>query len=299
MKLQTDGTAGAIYSNVIFDYSSGAPKVWNNNTLAFEAYNSANIAYYDNRATEGPPTTFPWNVPTALPESSPGNPYLAKTYTVAGTNQVEAVPFVDVGAGNGTYSFTIEGVTTAAITFTHSDSAATTNGLIQTALNTAFGTNAIVSSGASLAAIIFTFSGTGFKKRPIVGHVVVTFGTLTTAIATINGGGSASASTTTTAGVGLAATDLNTAAVNVAPFTWDGTKVVTFPPVGFPSPIRQVWYVSVTGSDTANNGLSFTSPFLTLAKANSMSKTGDVIYVDSAILTTASMSGVNATLRAQ
>ena len=120
---------------------------------------------------------------------------------VAGTNQVEAVPYVDVGAGNGTYTFTIEGITTGNITFTHSDSAATTVGLINTALNAAFGTSQIVASGASLAAIIFTFSGTLYRKRPIAGHVVVTFGTLTTSIATINGGGSASASTTTTPGV--------------------------------------------------------------------------------------------------
>ena len=40
-------------------------------------------------------------------------------------------------------------------------------GNINTALNAAFGTSAIVASGASLAALILTFSGTGYAGRPI------------------------------------------------------------------------------------------------------------------------------------
>ena len=65
---------------------------------------------------------------------------------------------VDVGAGTATYNITVEGITTGAISFTHSDSAATTVTAINAALDAAFGTAAIVSSGASLAAIILTFS---------------------------------------------------------------------------------------------------------------------------------------------
>ena len=298
MKLQHDGTHAAIYANMIFDFSSGAPMVWNSNTNAFEAYNASNIAFYGSRSVEGPNTTFTWTFPTGIPESVQGFPYVAKTYAVAGTNQVEAVPFVDVGAGSGTYTLTIEGVTTGAITFTHSDSAATTVGLLNTALDAAFGAAAVVASGGSLAAIILTFSGTGYKKRPIVGHVVVTFGTLTTSIATINGGGSASASTTTTPGVGFAAADIATAATTTKSLTWDGTKEVTSPDMGFLSPNRTVWFVRSTGSDSANNGLSAAAPFLSLAHANSMSKTGDVIDIDTLTMNAVSdYSGIVATIR--
>jgi len=93
-----------------------------------------------------------------------------------------------VGTGTATYTITVEGITTAAITFTHSDSAATTFGLINTALNSAFGTSAIVASGASLVALILTFSGTGYSGRP-VGAVTVNVLTGGAAVVTINASG--------------------------------------------------------------------------------------------------------------
>ncbi len=84
--------------------------------------------------------------------------------SVSAVNAVEALPFVD-STGSGTFTLTIEGITTGAITY--SSTAATLYANINTALNAAFGTSAIVASGASLAAIILTFSGTGYSGRPI------------------------------------------------------------------------------------------------------------------------------------
>jgi hypothetical protein len=86
------------------------------------------------------------------------------TGAVSGVNAVEALPFVDT-TGSGTFTLTIEGVTTGAITY--SSTAATLFANINTALNATFGTSAIVASGGSLAAIILTFSGTGYTNRPI------------------------------------------------------------------------------------------------------------------------------------
>jgi hypothetical protein len=93
------------------------------------------------------------------------------TAAVAAVNQIDALDFVD-STGSGTFTVTIEGITTGAITY--SATAATLFANINTALNATFGTSAIVASGASLAAIILTFSGTGFAARPIVGLPVVT-----------------------------------------------------------------------------------------------------------------------------
>ena len=84
--------------------------------------------------------------------------------SVSAVNAVEALPFVD-STGSGTFTLTIEGITTGAITY--SATAATLVANINTALNAAFGTSAIVASGASLAALILTFSGMGYAGRPI------------------------------------------------------------------------------------------------------------------------------------
>lgn len=83
---------------------------------------------------------------------------------VSNVNAVEAVPFVD-STGSGTFTLTIEGITTGAITYSATNTVLFAN--INTALNATFGTSAIVASGASLAAIILTFSGTGYAARPI------------------------------------------------------------------------------------------------------------------------------------
>lgn len=120
---------------------------------------------------------------------------------VSGANAVEAIPVVD-STGVGTFTLTIEGITTGAITYSSTAATLVTN--INTALNSAFGTSAIVASGASLAALILTFSGTGYTNRPINGHVtsVITIGS---GSFTINGvvgtAGTPGVSTTTTAGV--------------------------------------------------------------------------------------------------
>jgi hypothetical protein len=93
------------------------------------------------------------------------------TGAVSAVNAVDALDFVDA-TGSGTFTITIEGITTAAITY--NSTAATLLASINTALNAAFGTSAIVCSGGSLAALILTFSGTGYAARPINGLPVVT-----------------------------------------------------------------------------------------------------------------------------
>lgn len=129
---------------------------------------------------------------------------------VAAVNQIEAIPVVD-STGVGTFFFTIEGISTPAITYSATAATLVTN--INAALNTAFGTSAIVASGASLAALILTFSGTNYKGRPIVGHAVSTI-TQAGSTFTINGSATSGTSTTTTAGV---------KAVNNIAITFSGT----------------------------------------------------------------------------
>jgi hypothetical protein len=93
------------------------------------------------------------------------------TGAVSGVNCVQALDVVD-NTGVGTFTITIEGITTAAITY--SATIATLNTAINAQLNATFGTSAIVASGASLAACILTFSGTGYAARPINGVVIPT-----------------------------------------------------------------------------------------------------------------------------
>ena len=75
---------------------------------------------------------------------------------VAAANQVNALLTVD-STGSGTFSLTVGGITTGAITYSSTAATLVTN--INTAANTAFGTGAVVASGASLAAIVLTFRG--------------------------------------------------------------------------------------------------------------------------------------------
>lgn len=124
---------------------------------------------------------------------------------VSAVNQVNSIPFVD-STGSGTFTITVEGITTAAITYSSTAATLVTN--INNALNSAFGTSAIVASGASLAAMILTFSGTGYSGRP-VGTVQATVLTGSTGY-TINGSGTVGTPSTcavTTAGVTAVAAD--------------------------------------------------------------------------------------------
>lgn len=114
-----------------------------------------------------------------------------------GTNQVNNLVVVD-STGSGTFIITIEGIPTGAITYSSTAATLVTN--INNALNSAFGTSAIVASGASLAAIVLTFSGTGYTHRP-VGTVTTTPQTGATGF-TINGNGTVG--TATVAPVGTA-----------------------------------------------------------------------------------------------
>lgn len=83
---------------------------------------------------------------------------------VTGTNQVNSLVTVD-STGSGTFTLTVEGITTAAITY--SATAATLNTNINAQLDATFGAGNIVSSGASLAAIILTGTAGTYAKRPI------------------------------------------------------------------------------------------------------------------------------------
>lgn len=120
---------------------------------------------------------------------------------VNAVNQVEALVVVD-DTGSGTFTLTCEGLTTGAITY--SSTPATLVSRINSALDAVFGTGAIVASGASLAAIILTFSGTGYSGRPIIGHVTSAL-TQTGSTFTINGSATAGTTTTTTLGVSAVA----------------------------------------------------------------------------------------------
>jgi len=125
---------------------------------------------------------------------------------VSAVNQVDTLPFVD-STGSGTFNITVEGITTGAITY--NSTAATLVSNINTALNAAFGTSAIVASGSTLAAIILTFSGTGYTDRPIIAPTQATILTGSTGY-TINGSGTVgtpSTCTVSTAGVAAASAD--------------------------------------------------------------------------------------------
>jgi hypothetical protein len=161
---------------------------------------------------------------------------------ISAVNAVEALPFVD-STGSGTFTLTIEGITTAAITY--SSTAATLYANINTALNAVFGTSGIVASGSTLAAIILTFSGTGYSGRPIgnssngtVSGVKVIATLLAAATGftagnnpTSSGVGAALAggSTTTTAGVTAVAANSGEYVAGSLIAPTDGSQTVLFP----------------------------------------------------------------------
>lgn len=164
------------------------------------------------------------------------------TGAVSAVNAVEAIPFVD-STGSGTFTLTIEGITTGAITY--SATAATLYANMNTALNATFGTSAIVASGASLAAQILTFSGTGYSGRPIGNStngtvsgvkVIVTLLAASTGYTAGNnptssgvGAALAGGSTTTTAGVTAVAANSGEYVVGSLVQPTDGSQTVLFP----------------------------------------------------------------------
>ena len=117
---------------------------------------------------------------------------------VSAKNAVEAIPIVTSTGSAMTFTLTIEGATTGAITFNATPATMVTN--INNALNAKFGSGAIVASGASLAAIILTFTTGGFGGRPLVGHATSTI-TQGTGAQTVNGSTTAGTSTTSVTGV--------------------------------------------------------------------------------------------------
>ena len=93
--------------------------------------------------------------PSACSITTPGD---------SGTNQVDAIPFVNT-PGSGTFSLTVGGTTTAAITYSSDVTTLKTN--VNSALNATFGASAIVASGIALNAVVLTFSGTGFTDLAV------------------------------------------------------------------------------------------------------------------------------------
>jgi hypothetical protein len=138
------------------------------------------------------------NAVTAVSILNAGSGYQAAA-TVSGVNQVNSAVTVD-STGSGTIMVSAEGIKTAAITYSATASTFIAN--INSALNTALGTSAIVASGGSLSALVFTSSGTNYAGRPI-GPITVTILAGSTGF-TINGIGTigvASVCPITTAGV--------------------------------------------------------------------------------------------------
>lgn len=119
--------------------------------------------------------------------------------TGAGTNQVNSLVTVD-STGSGNFKLTVEGITTGNIAYSATPATIVSNS--NTAMNTTFGASAIVMSGASLAALILTFSGTGYTHRP-VGATTATLQSGATGF-TMNGSGTVNVPSTcpvTTPGV--------------------------------------------------------------------------------------------------
>ena len=113
----------------------------------------------------------------------------------SGVAPVEALVVVD-STGSGTFTLTYMGITTGAITY--SSTAATLVSNINTALDAAFGSGNLVSSGSTLATLIITGSASTYQYNAFGGHFV---STITGTGFTINGSATAGTSTTSTAGV--------------------------------------------------------------------------------------------------
>lgn len=138
--------------------------------------------------------TYAWGVPEALDVAfqAARQAFDDPTDTMwfsgvlVSVNQINTIPFVDVGAGSITYQVTVEGTTSGTITFTHGDSAGFTASKINIALNAVLGNSQVVATGASLASLTLVSSGSNFGGRP-VGAITVTILTGGSGIGTING----------------------------------------------------------------------------------------------------------------
>jgi hypothetical protein len=76
---------GKTLKTVVRDFSTGAERLWNTGTVAFETYNAANIALYGISTPEGSPGSYSWTLP-ALPALAGGAEYQAITYQIASTS---------------------------------------------------------------------------------------------------------------------------------------------------------------------------------------------------------------------
>ena len=83
---------------------------------------------------------------------------------IAAVNASQLLNFVD-NTSVGTFTLTVEGITTAAITY--NSTFATLAAAITGALNTALGGTATTSSGTLITALTIVFGGVGYSGRPV------------------------------------------------------------------------------------------------------------------------------------
>lgn len=108
-------------------------------------------------------TAFTNSAGVPITVASAGAAQNATSIPISG-NAIFAIPFVD-STGSGTFTITVEGITTGAITYSSTAATLVTN--INTALTAAFGSSQIVASGSTLATIILTMSGANYAARPV------------------------------------------------------------------------------------------------------------------------------------
>ncbi len=135
----------------------------------------------------------------SLVSAGSGTPsVIVKLKGATGVSAVNAIYPLDVvdSTGVGTFTITIEGITTGAITYSSTAGALLAN--IQAALNATFGSGSIVvtqptttNNTTELASTILTFSGGTYAGRPIA-SVGVTVTTVTGGSWTVNGNSFAS-----------------------------------------------------------------------------------------------------------
>lgn len=82
----------------------------------------------------------------------------------AGQNAVQTLAFTDGGSGAGTFTLTVEGVTTPAVTY--SGTAATLVANLNAALTAVLGASQVVASGSAVTGLPLTYSGPGYARRP-------------------------------------------------------------------------------------------------------------------------------------
>jgi hypothetical protein len=227
---------------------------------------------------EGPATAITALTPHANAVNEVQAVAIGMLTPVEAVNAVQTLDLVDAGAGSGSFTLSVEGYTTAAITY--SATPATLVSRIQAAFDAVLGSNKVVVAGTAISAITVTFSGTEWSARPVGGitagttllaDVTLTINPISTCgvTAVTNSGtfvlyitmpGGAVAATTPLA-YNASLSDINTAiatALGVAGVIVTGTAisamVFTFSGTGYaglPQPLVEVDVSSLVGYDSS------------------------------------------------